>query len=280
MSDKTIFKLYNRYLVFLFSLALILIICTAQYYSGPEVVFSLFYIFPIMLATWKTGIWAGIFLSFSSAFLMLYIEKFLLNLFPNTITPFLNNIFRLIIFLIITYIVSELKISLEKQKELARIDPLTSIANNRAFYEAANMEFEKAKRHEFPISVLYMDLDNFKEVNDRLGHSTGDHLLKMVARTIIKNIRAIDTVARLGGDEFGILLTQTGADSAYVVAGKIKEMIMLIMKKNNWPVTTSIGVVSYLKAPESVDEMIKKADFLMYSAKSSGKNTIKQTVVS
>lgn len=280
MSDKTIFRIYNKYLVFLLSLALVLIICTTQYYSGPEVVFSLFYIFPIMLATWKTGIWAGIFLSFSSAFLMLYIEKFLLNLFPNTITPFLNNIFRLIIFLIITYIVSELKISLEKQKELARIDPLTSIANNRAFYEAANMEFEKAKRHGFPISVLYMDLDNFKEVNDRLGHSTGDHLLKMVARTIIKNIRAIDTVARLGGDEFGILLTQTGADSAYVVADKIKEMIMLIMKKNNWPVTTSIGVVSYLKAPESVDEMIKKADLLMYSAKSSGKNTIKQTVVS
>jgi diguanylate cyclase (GGDEF)-like protein len=233
-----------------------------------------------MLATWKTGIWAGIFLSFSSAFLMLYIEKFLLNLFPNTITPFLNNIFRLIIFLIITYIVSELKISLEKQKELARIDPLTSIANNRAFYEAANMEFEKAKRYGFPISVLYMDLDNFKEVNDRLGHSIGDHLLKIVAQTIIKNIRTIDTVARLGGDEFGILLSQTGPDSAYVVAGKIKEMIMLIMKKNNWPVTTSIGVVSYLKSPQSVDEMIKKADLLMYSAKSGGKNTIKQTVVS
>ena len=280
MSEKTIFKIYNKYLVFLFSLALIIIICTAQYYSGPEVVFSLFYIFPIMLATWKTGIWAGIFLSFSSAFLMLYIEKFLLNLFPNTITPFLNNIFRLIIFLIITYIVSELKISLEKQKELARIDPLTSIANNRAFYEAANMEFEKAKRHGFPISVLYMDLDNFKEVNDRLGHSTGDHLLKIVAQTIIKNIRTIDTVARLGGDEFGILLPQTGPDSAFIVAGKIKEMIMLIMKKNNWPVTTSIGVVSYLKSPQSVDEMIKKADLLMYSAKSGGKNTIKQTVVS
>jgi diguanylate cyclase (GGDEF)-like protein len=172
-----------------------------------------------------------------------------------------------------------LKIALDRQKDLARIDPLTSIANSRAFYETANMEFQKSRRHEFPISVLYMDLDNFKEVNDTLGHSTGDTVLKLTANTIIKNIRTIDIAARLGGDEFGILLTQTGAKSAFIVANKLKEMMHNVMRKNNWPVTLSIGIVTFLKAPDSVDEMMKKADLLMYSAKFDGKNNIKQSVI-
>ncbi len=249
-----------------------------QYFLGPELIFSLFYIFPIILATWKTGIWAGIIFSFASAVIMLVADKNFSDLFSINIVSYLNNLFRLIIFLIITYIISELKNALEKQKELARIDPLTSIANSRAFYETANMEFEKIRRHGSPISILYMDLDNFKEVNDTLGHSTGDRLLNMVAWTIYKNIRTIDIVARLGGDEFGILLAQTGAEPAYVVGCKLKEMIVEVMQKNNWPVTTSIGIVTFLKAPESVDEMMKKADKLMYAAKNSGKNTIKQSI--
>ncbi|MFH0975229.1 MAG: GGDEF domain-containing protein [Spirochaetota bacterium] len=240
----------------------------------------MFYIIPIILATWNTGIWAGIFLSFLSAVIMLFADKTAQHFFSNEIIPYLNNLFRLIIFLIITYIISELRSALHKQKNLARIDSLTSIANSRAFYEIASMEFNKAKRHGFPISVIYMDLDNFKAINDNYGHSTGDLLLKLAANTIIKNIRTIDIAARLGGDEFAILLTQTGAEPAYIVAVKLNEMIYNIMKKNKWPVTTSIGIVTFLKAPESVDEMIKKADILMYAAKYDGKNNIKQTVVS
>ncbi|MBN2402377.1 MAG: GGDEF domain-containing protein [Spirochaetes bacterium] len=212
--------------------------------------------------------------------MMLYTDKKFDFQYSNYIIPYLNNTFRLIISLIITYIISELRIALDKQKDLARIDPLTSIANSRAFYETADMEFQKARRHGFPISVLYMDLDNFKEVNDTLGHSTGDMLLKLTADALIKNIRNIDIAARLGGDEFGILLTQTGAEAAYVVAQKLKDMMKKLVQNNNWPVTLSIGIVTFLKAPDSVDEMMKKADLLMYSAKFDGKNNIKQSVIS
>ena len=280
MKINFLFNKYKKILIFLFTVILTLTVSFLQYISGPEIIFSLFYVFPIILLTWKTGIWSGIIISFLSSALMLFADKNSPYQYSNYIIPYLNNIFRLIIFLIITYIISELKIAMEKQKELARIDPLTSIANSRAFYETANMEFQKARRHGFQISVLYMDLDNFKEINDTLGHSTGDLLLKVTADTIIKNIRTIDIAARLGGDEFGILLTQTGAESAYVVAVKLREMMYKLMQKNNWPVTLSIGIVTFLKAPESVDEMMKKADLLMYSAKSGGKNNIKQTVIS
>jgi diguanylate cyclase (GGDEF)-like protein len=278
MSIINIIKKQKNIIILFFCLLLTLAISIIQYRLGTDLNISLFYILPIILSTWKTGIWSGIIFSFTSAIMMLIADKNILNLHSINIISYLNNLFRLIIFLIITYIISELKRSLEKQKELARIDPLTSIANSRSFYETASLEFEKAKRHNFPISVLYMDMDNFKYVNDTLGHSTGDALLTIVAWTIVKNIRNIDTVARLGGDEFGILLTQTGPESAYIVGSKLRDMLLDIMKENNWPVTSSIGIVTFLKAPETIDEMMKKADSLMYSAKNSGKNQIKQRV--
>jgi diguanylate cyclase (GGDEF)-like protein len=280
MMLKFIFKKYKKIVLFLFSLLITILLSLLQYKSGPELIFSLFYVFPIILLSWKVGIWSGIVFSFLSSSLMLYTDIKSPYKYSSIIIPYLNNIFRLIIFLIITYIISELKIALERQKDLARIDPLTSIANSRAFFEAADMEFQKARRHEFPISVIYMDLDNFKGVNDTHGHSAGDSVLKLTANAIVKNIRTIDIAARLGGDEFGILLTQTDPESAYVVANKLKEMMHKLMQKNNWPVTLSMGIVTFLKAPDSVDEMMKKADHLMYSAKFSGKNNIKQSVIS
>jgi diguanylate cyclase (GGDEF)-like protein len=280
MMSKFIFKKYKKILLFLFSLLITLTLSLLQYKSGPELIFSLFYVFPIILLSWRVGIWSGIVISFLSSSLMLYAEIKSPYQYSSFIIPYLNNIFRLIIFLIITYIISELKIALDRQKDLARIDPLTSIANSRAFNEAADMEFQKARRHEFPISVIYMDLDNFKGINDTHGHSAGDTVLKLTADAIVKNIRTIDIAARLGGDEFGILLAQTGSESAYIVANKLKEMMHKLMQKNKWPVTLSIGIVTFLKPPESVDEMMKKADFLMYQAKFNGKNNIKQSVIS
>jgi diguanylate cyclase (GGDEF)-like protein len=280
MGSKYLLKKYKNILTFFFALFITISLSLLQYKSGPELIFSLFYVFPIILLSWKVGIWSGIIISFLSSSLMLYADKKAPYQYSSFIIPYLNNLFRLIIFLIITYIISELKIALDRQKDLARIDPLTSIPNSRAFNEAADMEFQKSRRYGFPISVIYMDLDNFKEVNDTLGHSTGDTLLKLTAVAIVKNIRTIDIAARLGGDEFGILLSQTGSESAYIVANKLKEMMNNLMNKYNWPVTLSIGVVTFLKAPESVDEMMNKADHLMYSAKFDGKNNIKQSVIS
>lgn len=271
---------YPKFLLTLFCLSVTLIISFIQYYAGPELSLTLFYIFPIILATWKVGIWAGIFISFSGAILWLATDIIAISMFANKILPYLNAVFRIIGFLIITYIVSELKNSLDSHKDIARTDPLTSISNKRAFYEASDMELYKSRRLNRQFSVLCIDLDNFKEVNDTLGHHTGDILLKKVAGCIKNNIRQIDIVGRLGGDEFGILLSETGAESAYTVAGKLHKKLLEEMQKNKWPVTFSIGAATFLKPPESVEEMLKKADILMYTAKKNGKNMIKHMIIS
>lgn len=125
---------------------------------------------------------------------------------------------------------------------------------------------------------IYLDIDNFKTVNDTQGHSEGDHLLRQVASTLTTAVREIDTVARLGGDEFGLLLPETGGDAAVTVATKISAGLK-VQVEQHWPVTFSIGMVTYLTAPESADEMIRVADTLMYEVKDSGKNELRHLIV-
>ncbi len=203
----------------------------------------------------------------------------MVNVFSNAIIPYLNETFRLLVFLVITFIIHKLRTALENQKELAGTDPLTSVTNRRAFYDLANLEFKKARRYQTPISFLYLDIDNFKMINDHFGHPVGDQLLRSVANTIENNIRAIDLIVRFGGDEFGILLAETGAESATRVVGKLKNTLLELVRDNEWPVTFSIGVVTFISPPGSIDEMIDAADAQMYFAKQNGKNRTRYKVI-
>lgn len=277
---KKIISDSNKFSSFIFLISgfvLAISIGAIRYLTGPELALSLFYLIPISLTTWKVGRGAGIFISFTSAVSWLLADLLMLHEFSNPIIPFLNETFRLIVFLIITYTLFGLKTLLESQKALARTDPLTGIANRRAFFELAQIELQKARRFKHPISILYLDLDNFKNINDRFGHHTGDSLLCLVAESIKKSIREIDKIARFGGDEFVIMLSET--KSSYSVAVKIQKKLLKAVKNKKWPVTFSIGAATFKRPPGSVDELIKKADSLMYSAKEKGKNLIQHEVI-
>jgi diguanylate cyclase (GGDEF)-like protein len=250
-----------------------------RYFTGPEWALSAFYLFPIILVTWKAGIWAGVFISFTSAISWLVADLMMGNVFSNAVIPYLNETFRLLVFLVITFIIHKLRTALENQKELAGTDPLTSVPNRRAFYDLANLELNKARRYQTPISFLYLDIDNFKVINDNLGHPIGDQLLRSVANTMEKNIRAIDLIVRFGGDEFGVLLAETGAESATRVVGKLKKKLIELAGDNGWPVTFSIGVATFISPPDSIDEMIDAADAQLYFAKQNGKNRTRYKII-
>ena len=272
-------KNYSKSIFFSFGIFLVLVIGVIRYLTGPELALSLFFLFPIALVTWQVGRWAGILISIASTLSWLVADLLMLGSFSNVFIPYLNETFRLVVFLIITHTVFELRTALENHRELAGTDPLTSVANRRAFHNLANMELNKARRYQTPISFLYLDIDNFKQINDNFGHPTGDKLLGAVARTIKNNIRAIDLVARLGGDEFGILLAETAADSAALVAEKLTKKLLELMQDNGWPVTLSVGAVTFEILPDSVDEMISTADSQMYIAKKHGKNRIQYKII-
>jgi diguanylate cyclase (GGDEF)-like protein len=168
--------------------------------------------------------------------------------------------------------------TLKQEKEFSRIDFLTGVQNRRYFIELVNMEINRARRYEHPLTLVCLDLDNFKTVNDCFGHSTGDILLRLVATTIRENIRVTDTVARLGGDEFAILLPETGRNTAEAIMQRIQKIHLDIMKKHGWPVTISIGVATFTKPPSTVDETLRISDQLMYNVKNNGKNSIQYEV--
>ena len=270
---------YKIILMIFLCLLLTSAVSYTQYLTGPELALTLFYLFPIILAIWKAGIWAGIFISFTASAMWFAADYMVINKFSGKIVLYFNFTFRLIGFLIITYIVSELKSALLKHKDLASTDPLTSLLNKRAFYELSAIELNKACRYNHSLSILCFDIDNFKSVNDNLGHHTGDLLLKTVSDIIKNNVRKIDVVGRLGGDEFAILISMTGTEAAYFVANKLRNLLLEAMQKKGWPATFSMGLATFQSPPETVEELVQKGDILMYTAKKNGKNMIKHLIM-
>jgi diguanylate cyclase (GGDEF)-like protein len=246
--------------------------------AGPEISSTIFYLIPIVLVTWFTRRSIGFIFSILSALTWL-IADLTSGATPfNSDIPYWNGMARLGSFFILTFILSTLKNTLKQEKEYSRIDFLTGIRNRRHFIELIHMEINRARRYEHPFTVVCIDLDNFKTVNDCFGHSTGDILLRLVARTIEQNIRVTDTVARLGGDEFAILLPETGRNVAEVILEKVRKINLDIMGRHGWPVTLSIGVVTFTSPPSTVDETLRISDQVMYSAKNSRKNSIQYEV--
>jgi diguanylate cyclase (GGDEF)-like protein len=257
---------------------MVLLVGILNHMAGPEISSTIFYLIPIVLVTWFTKRSIGFIFSILSALTWLIADLISGTTHVNSDIPYWNGVARLGSFFILTFILSTLKNTLRQEKEYSRTDFLTGIRNRRYFMELLDMEINRARRYDCPFTVVCIDLDNFKTVNDCFGHSTGDILLRLVARTIQQNIRATDTVARLGGDEFAILLPESGRDVAEVILQKVQKINLDIMRRHGWPVTLSIGVLTYKSPPSTVDEALRISDQLMYSAKNNGKNSIQYEV--
>lgn len=279
MNVINLFKHWRQDIRLFFCFGLTILIGVARFYTGTEYALSLFYLFPITLVAWHSGFMAGIIMSGAGACSWLAADLALVDSFSTPWIPFINETFRLVVFIFMAYLVSELKNVYVAQERLARTDPLTGMLNRRAFLEEMEAELGKIKRYGYVVSVIYIDVDDFKDVNDQLGHAGGDRLLCAISGIIQSNIRIIDRAGRLGGDEFGLLLPQTGCEAAYLVATKIKRKLLNINWGGTWPPSVSMGVATYECLPESVHEMIKQADTLMYAAKKNGKNTINRRVM-
>jgi two-component system cell cycle response regulator len=171
--------------------------------------------------------------------------------------------------------------SLEVAVQAAITDKLTGVYNSGYLQHYLKNELKRADRHHHPVSLLMLDIDDFKLVNDRHGHLAGDHLLKDIAETLAKSVRDIDFIARFGGDEFAIILPYTQKESAAAVAERIRcEIANGQVGKNDpalLPVSVSIGVADYVPGVDTVQDMIQKADNALYTAKFNGKNRVCST---
>jgi len=253
---------------------LFIAIVATDYLTPYELNLTPFYLFVVLLVTWNSGWQWG--LGFSVLCIVAEGSTDLLtgHPYPEQIYFYIDNANRLVIYLVAWGLISQLKIQHEREKDSARRDYLTGLLNQKGFYEAFSVEIARHRRENSPMSVAFLDCDNFKEVNDGRGHNEGDRLLTNLAQTMRANLRKTDVIGRLGGDEVAIVLSKTDKDHAAHVIDKLRRELNAAMAEHGWPVTFSIGVGIFASVPQSEDEIISFTDKLMYRVKSSGKNNV------
>lgn len=259
------------------SLLLVALLGVLDYLNGPDFSLLIFYAVPVFVAAWYAGRREGFLVCAVSGLAWLAVAYATSEHFSSPFVAYWNAGVRLGFFILVVHLVAAFKNSLAQERELARTDYLTGAFNGRSFGETAAAEIARARRHSHPFSVAYIDVDDFKQVNDRQGHSAGDRLLKAVADGLRRNVRDVDTVARIGGDEFAVLMPETDARAAQVAMRRTRRRLLEETRRAGWPVTISVGVVTFDHAPDSVDDLLRAADEAMYTAKRSGKNALRHT---
>lgn len=266
--------------VLVIGLALTLVIAAVDYVTGPRVLLNIFYLLPVMLVAWATASTGYGLVVAAASCLVTPVEAMLSGFRVDSLPVALwNGLVRLAVFSIVLYLMENMRTLVNRLQEEAMTDELTGLANRRAFGEVAAREIERSRRFKHELSLAYIDIDNFKLVNDRLGHDAGDRTLIALASLALATARSVDTVARLGGDEFVIIMPETGAKAALPVVTRLREAFPRVARVGDATITCSIGLASYEHAPGSVDEMLTAADALMYQAKTAGRDRVRHALV-
>lgn len=255
-----------------------LVIWVIDYIVRVDLGFSIFYVLPVAIMAWCVSPKAAYLLCLFAAFQWFIAESARIPPYPVEFFLVWNTFVRLMFWLMVASLLAELKASYRQEQYLASTDFLTGLLNRRAFMAALAQEIMRSRRYGLTFTLVYFDVDNFKQVNDRLGHATGDRLLQTVATVLQQILRVTDFSSRLGGDEFTILMPQTDLPQAKNVLLRMFHELAQLSSKHEVSISFSIGAITFISAPESADEALAAADQLMYSIKLKGKNQVIQEV--
>lgn len=260
----------NKGVLIVMGILLLAAATAVDFLTSPEFESSILYLIPVSFLGWFIGRRAGLIASAMSAAITLAVHRAASQFRGDLSFVYWNALTFLGLYIFFVWMIAELRSLYERERHSSRTDVLTKIPNRRAFFEFLESEQNRAKRYGSPLTLAYIDLDNFKAMNDQFGHTRGDRLLRVVAKTMQQNVRQTDMVGRIGGDEFAVLLPETAADSAAAVLQKLHAVLHAAMQVRNWPVSFSLGAVTFQPPPDSLQEMISRADEAMYAAKTSG----------
>jgi diguanylate cyclase (GGDEF)-like protein len=236
-------------------------IAALDHVTGSQVSFSLFYLAPISMFTWQYGQRRGMVASAVAAAVWYLVDRAGNSDYSHAFIPFWNSGVRFGFFVVVCWLLARLKESIDREGELARRDPLTGLLNRRGFAELAQREIERADRVGTPLSIAYLDLDGFKDINDTHGHAVGDRVLVTTARVMDLVLRRVDIPARLGGDEFVLAMPDTDVGEATITIDRLANVLTAS------GVEASIGAVVFRAPPTSVAEALASVDAIMYEVK-------------
>ena len=243
--------------------------------TSREIVFSLFYLIPVAVLAWQFGKKPGIVTAAACAAVGLIADIASGALDSSMAVAFWNNTMTLGFLLVAAILLSRLRQSIRNEETLSRNDVVTTAVNSKYFSEVLQIEIERAKRYKRHFTLLYINIDNFKKVNDAFGRKAGDAALWHYVVSIANTLRKTDVIGRLGGDEFGCLMPETGYDAAISVITRLWSDLEKEISVHKWPITFSMGAVTFTVAPEKSDDAIKMAEELMYYVKQHGKKGVR-----
>lgn len=258
------------------ALVLVLVITVADVVFGDLFSAGPFFFLPIALAGWYGSKRSGISLAVFSAALWV-ISRICIGARGFSPGPVIyDGVSHLAAYAFLAVIITNFRSVHRVEVLAADTDSLTGVLNPRGFYAEFANELLRSIRYQRVFSLVYIDIDDFKRINDTLGHATGDRVLVAVAECFRSSLRATDAVARLGGDEFACLMpeTETETEAAQEAFSKVRAKLSRRMKRQGWPVTFSIGMVTFERPPEDIKEAIAIADDLMYGVKKGEKDNI------
>lgn len=276
---KTIFSVLDTQsasFIWRLTLTSAVVLSFCQVFWGDTVYVEPFFLLPIIIASWYGSRKSGLALAMISVILLTGIKSFQVGFSLTTLLGY--AIPFAVSFFVLATLIRDFRSVHRFESEAADTDFLTGISNSRGFYVELADELVRASRYKHVFSLAYIDIDHFKTVNDTLGHAEGDRLLVRLAACLKESLRATDTVARLGGDEFACILPETEITEARQAILKTRDRLAALMKKNKWPVSFSIGFVTFEKMPADIKEAVKVADDLMYTVKNKQKNNIAYVV--
>ena len=267
-------------LLYAVALLLIALIAVADYVTGDEILLFVLQLAPVAILAWCAGIYAGLAgaVVATGAVLVTYValaggELHTLQIWQAAVSLTSDAV--------VAWVVARLKRShlqvlalLAVERRSAREDPLTTLASVRAFRDRLKLEVDRMRRHPTPLSLLFLDLDDFKGVNDQRGHGAGDETLVRVGRLLQALTRKVDLCGRVGGDEFAVLMPETDADDALAVANRVREGFVKPFAEGGAGIGVSVGVGTFLSPPLDEHVPMDQCDRLMYAAKRAGKNRV------
>ena len=259
------------------SLLLAGLVALVDYLTGEELSLVLFYLIPIGIASWYGARWIGFLVATFSGIAWVTNELIALT-HGHLLLFYWNSMVRVMLFLIVAYLLSSLRQQLLVASIQARTDPLTGLFNRRYLYERIRGELQRARRYGHPLTLICIDVDDFKKINDQRGHVFGDAVLNGVGEALRAHTRQTDVPSRTGGDEFAVLLIESGPDEGRDAAEKLQRALRDRMTELGPAITLSIGVVTFQEPPHDIDQMFRLADEQLYQAKHQGKNRLAHVV--
>jgi diguanylate cyclase (GGDEF)-like protein len=262
--------------VFALALGTVALAGMADELTGAEIDVTLLYLLPIVFAAWFLGAAGGLGIALASAIAAWAADAATRSYgAPRFPIQVFNLVAQLALFAVVAAAAASLRKGGNREAALVRTDSLTGLLNRRGFLEVARREIARSARSGRPLTVVLVDVDRFKEVNDVRGQDAGDRLLGGMGTALRSAMRAVDASARLGGDEFAILLPDADIASIESVLDRLRLVLMQVATEKGAPVTVSLGAATFPRPPASLDEMLRAAGRMLQDAKTNGRNGVR-----